>query len=351
MANGGMQIAAVGILAFTSVAVLIPVVRRVAVRYEVLDRPTTGKLHTSVTPYLGGLAILIVGLGTSAVLPQWSAQGVAVVLGALVVGLVGLVDDVRTLGPLPRVVIEAMAASLAFATGARVHLVNGPVDWLLTVTWLVVLTNSFNLLDNMDGAAGLIGTATAVALAVAAMLGGQTLVGGLAAVVAGCCAGFLLYNWYPARIFMGDAGSLFLGFLLASLALKLRFPVSHIAGLAAVALLAGVALFDTALVIVSRLRGGRPIYLGGTDHTSHRLLSLGLSTPMVGVTLLAATALCGSLGVAVGRGALSAWAFVPVAASGLALIPVLLAYERVDRGEGVGSLREKRALVLETTLD
>jgi len=349
--SGGAHIATIGIVAFASVAVLIPLVRWVAVSYDVFDHPKAGKLHTAMTPYLGGLAILIVGLGTSAFLPKWSVQGVVILLGALAIGLVGLVDDVRTLGPLPRVAIEAMAASLAFATGARVHLLNGPVDWLLTVTWLVVLTNSFNLLDNMDGAAGLVGTATAIAISVAAMLGGQTLVGGLAAVVAGSCAGFLLYNWYPARIFMGDAGSLFLGFLLASLALKLRFPVHHLAALAAVALLAGLALFDTTLVVISRWRDGRPSYLGGTDHTSHRLLRLGLSTPMVGVALLVATAFCGGLGVAVGRGLVSAWVFVPVAVTGLALIPALLAQDRTEEVGVVAIVREPAPLLLETTLD
>jgi UDP-GlcNAc:undecaprenyl-phosphate GlcNAc-1-phosphate transferase len=349
--SGGTHIAIIGIAAFASVAVLIPLVRWVAVSYDVFDHPKTGKLHTATTPYLGGLAIVIVGLGTSAFLPKWSVQGVGILLGALVVGLVGLVDDVRTLGPLPRVLFEAMAASLAFATGARVFLVNAPVDWLLTVIWLVVLTNSFNLLDNMDGAAGLVGTATAIALAVAAMLGGQVLVGGLAAVVAGSCAGFLLYNWYPARIFMGDAGSLFLGFLLASLALKLRFPVHHLAALAAVALLAGLALFDTTLVVVSRWRDGRPIYLGGTDHTSHRLLRLGLSTPLVGVALLVATAFCSSLGVAVGRGLVPAWVIVPVAVTGVALIPAFLAQKASDEEGTVATVQEPPSLVLEGSLD
>jgi hypothetical protein len=141
-----------------------------------------------------------------------------------------------------------------------------------------------------------------VALAVAAVLGGQVLVGGMAAIVAGSCLGFLLYNWYPARIFMGDAGSLFVGFLLAALALKLRFPVGHLAGAAAVGLLAGLALFDTALVVISRVWHRRPIYLGGTDHTSHRLMRLGMSTPAVGVLLMVVTGLCGAIGVAVGRG-------------------------------------------------
>ena len=185
----------------------------------------------------------------------------------------------------------------------------------------------------------------------AGALGGQVLVGGLAAVVAGSCAGFLLYNWYPARIFMGDAGSLFLGFLLASIALKLRFPVDHWAALAAVALLAGVAIFDTTLVVISRVRRGQPIYLGGTDHTSHRLLRLGLSTPVVGLTLVVATAVCGSLGVAVGRGAIPAWVFVPTAGASFAFLAALLSQDSSEP-EGVAATAHRPApLVLETSAD
>jgi UDP-GlcNAc:undecaprenyl-phosphate GlcNAc-1-phosphate transferase len=327
MHGGELQIALLGVSSFASVALLMPLARAVALRYGIIDRPAAGKLHTSVTPYLGGVAILITGLGASTFLPSWSAQGVGIVVGALVVGLVGLVDDIRTLDPRPRLVMEAAAASLAFFTGARIHLVNDPVDWALTVTWLVVLTNSFNLLDNMDGAAGVVGSATAVALAVAAVLGGQVLVGGMAAIVAGSCLAFLLYNWYPARIFMGDAGSLFVGFLLAALALKLRFPVSHLAGVSAVGLLAGLALFDTTLVVISRTWHRRPLLMGGTDHTSHRLMRLGMSTPAVGMLLMVVAAGCGAMGVAVGRGVLSAWVVVPVGAAGLFALGLLLSQE------------------------
>src|SRR5437588_3262416 len=324
MHGGGLRVAALGLASFASVAALVPLVRGVALGYGITDRPGNGKIHTAVTPYLGGLAILLTALGVSSFLPEWSAQGVAILVGAAVVGIVGLVDDVRTLGPGPRLAIEAMAASLAFATGARLHLVNDPVDWFITVSWLVVLTNSFNLLDNMDGVAGVVATGTAVALAVAAALGGQVLVGGLAAIVAGSCAGFLLYNWHPARIFLGDAGSLFLGFILASLALKLRFAVGPVGHLVAVILLVAPALFDTTLVVLARWREGRPIYVGGTDHTTHRLLHRGLPTRSVAGVLAAGTALCATLGVAVGRGAVTPWVAAPIVLIGAALLLTLL---------------------------
>jgi UDP-GlcNAc:undecaprenyl-phosphate GlcNAc-1-phosphate transferase len=324
MQGGEVRVAVLGIASFLGVVALTPVARQVALRYGITDRPGHGKLHTKVTPYLGGMAILVTALVASSFLPSWSAQGVGILVGAAVVGLVGLIDDMRMLGPVPRLITEVAAASLAFATGARVHLVNDPVDWVLTVAWLVILTNAFNLLDNMDGAAGVIASVTAVALTVTAALGGQVLVAGLAAIVAGSCVGFLLYNWHPARIFLGDAGSLFLGFLLAALALELRSTAGHRAVLAAVVLLAGPALFDTTLVVVSRVRAGRSIMVGGTDHTSHRLARRGLPTRVVVGLLAVVTAVSCSLGVAVSRGTLSPWTVVPLALVACIAMAVLL---------------------------
>jgi len=199
------------------------------------------------------------------------------------------------------------------------------------------LTNAFNLLDNMDGAAGAIGTTIAIGLAVAALIEGQVLVGGLAVVVAATCLGFLAYNWYPAAIFMGDAGSLFLGFLLAVIALMLRTEVTHPASALALVLLVGPALFDTTLVVISRVRSRRPIYIGGTDHTSHRLVLLGLTSVGATATLTVATALCSGLGVLVAVGSVPAVVIAPIvaiaAAVGLVLMLRVGVY-KTDRGRG-----------------
>ncbi len=230
---------------------------------------------------------------------------------ALLVGAVGLVDDLRTLGPLPRMAVEVVAASIVFASGARAQLGSPVVDYFVTVGWLVVMTNSFNLLDNMDGCAGVVAAVTATGLAVAALLQGQVLVGGLAVVVAATCVGFLVHNWHPANIFMGDAGSLFLGFLLSAIALKLRFPGSHLSGITAVILLAGPALFDTTLVVLSRVRAGRPIMIGGVDHTSHRIRRLGLNPTRVALVLALGTGVCAVLGILVGRDLVPVMAVLP----------------------------------------
>ena len=321
MAGYWIRIMATAGIAALTTAALVPVARKLAYRFRIIDHPRPGKAHSVVTPYLGGLAIAPIAVLASLFLPQWKAEAVVIVCAAMIVAAVGLVDDIRSLSPLPRLVVEVVAASAVYAVGARVQLFGGPADYLLTVGWLVVLTNSFNLLDNMDGCAGLIAVVMASGLAIAAGLEDQVLVGGLAAVVAGACLGFLPANWHPASIFMGDTGSLFLGFILGTISLKLRFPVGHGESISALLLLSGPVLFDTTLVVLSRVRAHRPIYIGGTDHTSHRLLRLGVPVPAVAALLATSVAMSVGLGVAVGSGALPA---APVLGGMLMLAAALL---------------------------
>jgi UDP-GlcNAc:undecaprenyl-phosphate GlcNAc-1-phosphate transferase len=298
----------------------MPFARRLAVARGITDHPKQDRWHKAPTPYLGGAAIVLVALACAALAPQWESEAAVLLGAALVVGIAGLVDDVRTLHPGARLLIETLAASAVFFSGGRVHLVGDVGDFVLTVVWLVIITNSFNLLDNVDGAMGAISTTIAFALTCAAVLEGQYLVGALAAVVAGACLGFLLHNWHPASIFMGDAGSLFLGFLLAAIGLKLKTAVSPGPSIVAVILLVGPALFDTTLVVISRTRAGRPIYLGNTDHTSHRFLRLGLSHTATTLVLVAGTAYSCGFGVAVARGG------VPANASlGVTVVPAAIA--------------------------
>jgi UDP-GlcNAc:undecaprenyl-phosphate GlcNAc-1-phosphate transferase len=311
----------VGGLAFGTTLALIPLVTRVAAVTEITAAPRDDRLHTSPTPYLGGVAIILAAIGMSPFLEEWKAEAVVILAGALLLAIVGLLDDMRNLSPAPRLAVEVLAALLAASAGAHVELFGGPVDIVLTVIWLVGVTNAFNIVDNMDGAAGGIAAATALGLAVAAGLEEQVLVGGMAALVAGACLGFLVHNWHPAKIFMGDAGTLPLGYLLAAIALKLRFPAPHASSIAAVVLFTAPALFDTTLVVISRTARNKPIYQGGTDHTSHRLLRLGWSTHVVAGLITAVAAGAAALGVLVGRGVLPA---LPVMAPGAVIGIVLL---------------------------
>lgn len=315
---------------------LIPIVRGLALRWGITDPPASGKVHGSPTPYLGGTAVAAATVAAAITLGGWRGQTLALLGAALLVASVGLLDDVRTAHPLLRLAVEAGAASIAFAAGARVQLVGSVGDWALTVVWLVVLTNAYNLLDNMDGCVACVVAVSAGGVLALALLGDQELVAVMAAAILGATLGFFFYNRYPASIFLGDAGSLFLGFLLSVAALKIRFPVDHGAGAIAIGFIAGPALFDTTLVVLARLASRRPIYVGGCDHTSHRLVRLGVPTRWVAPVLAAVTVGCGALGVAVGSGVLTALVVIPVVVLAGGALAILL---RVPVYDDVGASR------------
>jgi len=328
-------------LACAVTAFCTPLARRWALERQIVDRPRAGRAHAMTTPCLGGTAVVAGCAAAALIVPGWTRGAAVVAVGAALMVVIGLLDDLYDLRPTTRLATETAAALAASAVGARVDIFGNGLDWVVTVAWIVVLTNSFNLLDNMDGAAGIIASVTAIAVTVSAALYGQLLVSGLAAAVAGATMGFLVHNWHPARIFMGDAGSLFLGYLLAVITLSLRFPAEHVASIAAVVLLAGPCLFDTTLVVVSRLRAKQSIFVGGTDHTSHRLRALGLPVRDVAAVLGLASVLSCVLGLLVGHGALPVLPVVtPVALlAGVALVLLL----RVPGSPATGGRAEASA--------
>lgn len=281
----------VGVAAFVFVGGLTEFIRRIAIRFSLTDRPSTRKAHKRPTPYLGGVVIVAGVLLPFVVFVSRDGRLPVLVLASLAVALLGFVDDLRPLTPSTRLVVEALAALAVVVVGARVHLFGGPLDYLLPVVWIVVITNSFNLLDNMDGAAAGVAAATAAALSVSAYLVGQRSVGVLLLALACGCAGFLPHNWTPARIFMGDSGSLFIGFVISASALFVCAPSRHEAVIAGPLMATFVATVDTCVVLVSRRRAGRPLMLGGTDHVSHRLRRLGLRTWQVAAVLSATAGL------------------------------------------------------------
>jgi UDP-GlcNAc:undecaprenyl-phosphate GlcNAc-1-phosphate transferase len=276
-----------------------PVVRRVALRLGVIDRPEARKIHVNPIPLLGGVAIY--GACIAALLLFGNRyrlnELIGILVGASIVSFLGLWDDRRSLSPFLKLAGQFLAASILVLTGVRV----GTFPWdtlniALTLLWVVVITNAFNLLDNMDGLSGGVGAIAAIFFLLLAAMNGQYLVGALSAAVVGACLGFLVYNFNPASIFMGDAGSLFLGFMLAAVGIKLRFPdgVEIVTWMVPVLIL-GLPLFDTALVIVSRLRRGlNPLTTPGRDHVSHRLVAMGFTRREA---VLTCYLICAGLGV------------------------------------------------------
>lgn len=252
-----------------------PLVRCMALRFGILDSPDARKVHTTAVPLMGGVAIYAAFI---AALLMWGERFyvkeiVGISVGATVVSLMGALDDSRGLSVYPKLLVQVAAAAILYLSGVQVRLFNGPPDIALTLVWVVGITNAFNLLDNMDGLSSGVATISAAFFTLLAAMSDQYLVGTLAAALCGACAGFLVYNWNPARIFMGDTGSLFLGFLLAAVGIKLRFPMNSagVTWLIPIFVLL-LPIFDTTLVFLSRLRRGRnPLTSAGKDHLSHRL--------------------------------------------------------------------------------
>ncbi|HXC48179.1 MAG TPA: MraY family glycosyltransferase [Candidatus Sulfotelmatobacter sp.] len=305
-----------GLLAFliaSSASLLLTVpVRALAIRVGMVDLPGPRKVHLKPIPLLGGLAIyggvmlaiLIVFDGPA------RAQVIGIVSGATLVAVVGFLDDrgwlhhqIKLFAGMP------LAAVILLISGIHAQLfslvIRGSfgywLDAALTIVWVVGITASFSILDHMDGLCAGVAAMASVFFTIIAYLNGQTLVATLAASVLGAAAGFLRWNFKPAKIFMGDGGAMFLGFLMATLALKLRLEhTSSLATWLAPVLILGATIFDTTLVTISRARRGLlPFATPGKDHSAHRLANLGLGQRGAVLTIYLVGAISGGAAILV----------------------------------------------------
>jgi UDP-GlcNAc:undecaprenyl-phosphate GlcNAc-1-phosphate transferase len=276
------------------------VCRKIAFRIGAVCQPRRDRWSSTPVPLLGGPAMVVataavLGLGSGLPLTLW-----VLAAGATALALVGLWDDLRPITPYTKLAAQLAAAGAVTAAGLRFPLTGIPVfDILITVAWLVGLTNAFNLLDNMDGLAAGIAAITGFVKLILFMQDGNWSGAYASAALVGTCLGFLALNFNPARIFMGDAGSMFLGFFVAGLSTiggtpDSRATASVLVGPVAVML---VPIFDTVLVTVLRVMAGRPISQGGRDHTSHRLVTAGLSERRAVLTLYGLAAVSGAVGI------------------------------------------------------
>jgi len=284
---------------FVLVGVLTPLMRRIAISKDVLDRPISAhKSHLSAVPYLGGVAIIfgisivtyVAVLFTSIPFNNfWLAT--SLIGPALAMGLIGLWDDIKDLHPLPRFIgqtISGVVVALILILSNNFGSPTGSIliDITITVVWIVGICNSINFFDNLDGGAAGTTAISAIALTQLAFSNGQALIGSLALVVAGSCLGFLIWNKSPARIYMGDAGALFLGVLIATLTIRLKPDTeSIVASFATPVLLLAVPILDTSVAVFSRLRRRVSPFQGGQDHLSHRLIRAGISRKITALLL------------------------------------------------------------------
>jgi UDP-GlcNAc:undecaprenyl-phosphate/decaprenyl-phosphate GlcNAc-1-phosphate transferase len=274
-----MSSASAFLIAVAAGFLLTPLVARIATRTGVVSPPRPDRWGSRPTPLLGGVAVIVAILIPTLLLAPPSNLLLLVVAGTVGAFALGVVDDVRGLRPTSKLVGQIVIGSALAVGGVRVELITfAPVAFVATLLWVVLIMNAVNLSDNMDGlAAGIVAIGSFVLILMS--LGGLSWSAILAASTAGACIGFLAHNVAPARVYMGDAGSLPLGFILAALTLVLSNQAASNVGLAILAplLVLGLPIFDTALVTIVRRLEGRPVSRGGRDHTSHRLAMLGLS--------------------------------------------------------------------------
>ena len=252
-----------------------PFLRRIALKFGFLDHPEQKKAHSHPTPLLGGLAIYIAFFASMLFSVEVSRVVMGIFLASGMLLLVGLVDDRMGMMPQLKLCMQILAALTVFKFGLRVTTIE---DYYLcmffTVFWIVGITNAFNLLDNLNGLSSGIAVIAAFFFCILAFSEGDYMVAALAAGIVGSCIGFLRYNFPRAHIFMGDSGSLVLGFLLACLAIIGSWETERVTlSLSIPIVILGYPIFDTTLVTLIRIREGRSIFQGGKDHSSH-ILSL-----------------------------------------------------------------------------
>lgn len=268
------------------VGAITPIVRRIAIRLDVIDRPSEAhKTHRTPVPYLGGLAIVIgvavTTYGAIFISGDFKLLGLAstVLLPAFCIGVLGLIDDIKKLSPWPRFLVQntiglGIAVVLVSTNTLGAPMGNQILDLLISVFWIVGITNSINFFDNIDGGASGTVAISSFFLFLLAFQGGQNFIAAMSIVLSGATAGFLIWNKAPARIYMGDAGALFLGVLIASLTLRFNpNPIDRISGFSIPLLLLAVPILDTTVVVFSRLKRGISPFQGGQDHLSHRLMN------------------------------------------------------------------------------
>lgn len=280
---------------------LTPVFRDSARRIGVVDRPDGGlKTQKEPVPYLGGLAVYGAVLFPVAIFLRFSDQLMGLLLASSIIVLLGLIDDIGKLSPRIKLLVQVIAVFLMIKSGIRIRIAFLPplACVALTFLWMIVLTNGFNLIDVMDGLAAGVASVSAVALAVIFLLQGKQIGMVVCVSLAGALLGFLYYNRSPAQVYLGDAGSLLLGFLLGGLAIDADYTLWNPLGWMTALAVFAVPLFEILFVSFLRLRRGASILVGSRDHFSLRLRKWKLSNNETVLWSCAAAALSSGIGIA-----------------------------------------------------
>ena len=343
-----IQYLLLGVVTFVFVGAITPIMRKLAIKIGAFDSPNIPrKIHTEPVPYLGGIAIAIGVLFASygSMLAKnfsMTTFGLAssVLLPAVAIAGMGLVDDLKGLEPWPRLVMQTAAAIVVAAVLVSTHTIGTPLnnrflDSAITIIWIVGVCNSINFFDNLDGGASGTIAIVSIFLFYIAFDRHQILVSALAIVTAGATAGFLMWNRFPAKIYMGDAGALFLGIIISVLTIRLNPGiVPRSKSLSIPLFLLAMPILDTTVAVISRLYRRLSPFQGGRDHLSHRLMRIGFQRHAAARSLWALAGMYGFVAVIVYKWPLSL-GYPLMTIGGLSWIGLLIFFLRIPSTDSV----------------
>ena len=292
-----------GVVAFLTT----PVVRVLAQKMGAMDVPKDARrMHDHPIPRMGGLAIFLGFLLTVLLFAELTSQVRGMLMGSVVIVMLGIFDDIYSLSAKLKFVVQIIAALIAAGTGNIIDVLSNPnffssnpywelgwLAWPITVIWIVAITNAVNLIDGLDGLACGVSTISSMSMLVIALVLGEVDVAILLAALAGGCIGFLPYNLNPAKIFMGDTGSTFLGYILAVVSIQGMFKMYSVISFVVPFLMLGLPIFDTAFAFVRRIAKGQNPMSPDRSHVHHRLIDMGFSQKQAVAVLYVISAILG----------------------------------------------------------
>ena len=281
------------IVAFIFSFASTPLVKQLAIKWKAIDIPKDGRrMHKSPIPRLGGLAIIFGFIVAMVCFGVMTREVMSIMAGALIIALMGIVDDIKALDAKPKFLIQIIAATIVVICGdMKIQVFTNPFLWsdatylilpdwisvILSIVWIVFITNSVNFIDGLDGLAAGVSAIMSVSMVFIATRLGEYYVAVIGVALMGACFGFLPYNFNPAKIFMGDTGSTFLGFILASLSIMGVFKSYAIISFAVPLLIMGLPMFDAIFAMVRRVSKGQSPMQADRGHLHHRLIDMGFS--------------------------------------------------------------------------
>lgn len=307
------QYLAIFITAFALALVFTPVAIKIAPKIGAVDIPKDNRrMHTKAMPRFGGMAIYIGTVTSMLIFLPFSTQLMGVIAGGTLIFLVGIIDDLRNLPAKVKLVCQILCAFILFQFSVKISFIGNPfgegyyffpwiVSLLVTVIWIVGITNTINLIDGLDGLAGGVAFIASIAIAYTAFIGNNPTACMAMLAIAGGALGFLPFNFNPAKIFMGDGGALFLGFMLAGLSVMNPMKSATMLATVVPVLVLGLPIFDTTFAILRRLVNKRPIMEADKGHLHHRIMAAGLGQRRTVLTLYGISGIMGVAAILISR--------------------------------------------------